>query len=89
MSLDYDIYLREHKDNVAKGFNWIEENLPKLIDNTISYRGYICVAHDSSKYDEDEYDAYDNYFYGNNKSSAVVNAFRLAWLNHIHKNPHH
>lgn len=89
MSLDYDIYLREHKNNVVKGFYWIREHLPNLINSDVNYELYICEMHDSSKNDMDEYKSYDDYFYGNNKSSAVVNAFRLAWLNHIHRNPHH
>lgn len=45
-------------------------------------------AHDQSKYDKEEYDAYDKYFYGN-RSYEVVQNFNYAWLQHIHKNPHH
>ena len=45
-------------------------------------------AHDQSKYDKEEYDAYDAYFYGN-RSYEVVQNFNYAWLQHIHKNPHH
>lgn len=36
-----------------------------------------------------EYDAYDRYFYSNNRSYHVVETFRFAWLRHIHHNPHH
>ena len=78
-----------HKNNVAKGFYWIREHLPNLINSDVNYECYICEMHDSSKNDMDEYKPYDDYFYGNNKSSAVVNAFRVAWLNHIHRNSHH
>ena len=39
--------------------------------------------------DPEEYDAYDKYFYGRNKSYAVVQDFNKAWLHHIHHNPHH
>jgi hypothetical protein len=45
-------------------------------------------AHDLSKYTEEEYDPYDNYFYGN-KTEKVKREFDYAWLNHIHQNPHH
>ena len=45
-------------------------------------------AHDQSKYDNEEQDAYDKYFYGN-RSYEVVQNFNYAWLQHIHKNPHH
>ncbi len=37
----------------------------------------------------DEYEAYDAYFYGGNRSHAIVEAFNRAWLLHIHRNPHH
>jgi hypothetical protein len=46
-------------------------------------------VHDNSKMSIEEYKSYDAYFYGNNRSHAVVNAFNLAWLHHIHNNPHH
>lgn len=44
--------------------------------------------HDASKYDREEYEAYDAYFYGN-QSYEVVEDFKYAWLHHIHNNPHH
>ena len=49
----------------------------------------LAAEHDKSKNDPEEYDAYDNYFYGRNRSCAVVEYFNKAWLRHIHKNPHH
>ena len=42
-----------------------------------------------SKDDEEEYNAYDAYFYGGNRSYQVVKDFNYAWLHHIHNNPHH
>lgn len=92
MSREYDIYLTEHKGNVAKGFHWIQENLPELLidDSTgFDYEHQICFAHDESKGRPDEYDAYDAYFYGGNRSYQVVQDFNYAWLNHLHRNPHH
>ena len=85
MSKEYDNYLVEHKENVRKGFDWIAANLPRLIQN---YNGEIS-RHDESKSNQDEYYAYDSYFYGGNKSYAVVHEFNKAWLTHIHRNPHH
>ena len=55
----------------------------------MDYDWQIGFGHDASKSTPDEYDAYDAYFYGNNKSYAVVKAFNYAWLHHIHSNPHH
>ena len=91
MSREYDLYLEQHKGNVAKGFHWIQEYLPELIptNDGIDYEHQICFAHDASKSEADEYKAYDAYFYGGNRSYAVVREFNYAWLRHIHRNPHH
>lgn len=91
MSREYDNYLREHKTNVLKGFRWIRENLPDLLigldEGDLEWQ--IGMAHDTSKTDPEEYDAYNAYFYGGNRSYQVVQDFNYAWLHHIHNNPHH
>lgn len=89
MSYQYDQYLVQHKANVKKGLDWIQENLPDLIKGTDNIKWLIEFAHDQSKSEPDEYTAYDEYFYGGNRSFAVVQAFNKAWLSHIHRNPHH
>ena len=90
MSWEYDLYLQEHKENVVKGFEWIRENLPELLkDDYGALEHQIRFGHDNSKTKLDEYVAYDKYFYGGNRSYAVVNEFNYAWLRHIHRNPHH
>lgn len=87
MSAQYDIYLQQHRNNVHKGFKWIQENLPELLVDGVAWQTEF--AHDTSKNEPDEYEAYDRYFYGNNKSYQVVQDYRRAWLLHIHRNPHH
>ena len=89
MSLQYDNYLEQHKANVAKGFEWINDNLPDLIKDSSDASWQIIFNHDASKSEPDEYNAYDAYFYGRNRSYAVVQEFNEAWLRHIHRNPHH
>jgi hypothetical protein len=74
---------------VFKGFEWIEKNLPEIIRDVPNVRWQLQHNHDASKNDPEEYAPYDAYFYGNNRSSYVVQNFREAWLRHIHKNPHH
>lgn len=87
MSAQYDLYLQQHRNNVYKGFRWIQENLPELLVDGVAWQTEF--AHDTSKNEPDEYEAYDRYFYGNNKSYQVVQEYRRAWLLHIHRNPHH
>ena len=89
MSYQYDQYLTNHKANVKKGFEWIRDNIPELIKSEFDLEHQISFAHDHSKTEQDEYDAYDAYFYGGNKSYTVVQNFNKAWLLHIHRNPHH
>ena len=90
MSRQYNEYLEKHKNGVKKAFEWIRNNLPEvLINNESNYEWQICYNHDTSKTEMDEYFAYDNYFYGGNRSYQVVQDFNKAWLTHIHRNPHH
>lgn len=89
MSTEYDLYLKEHKTNVKKGFDWICENIPDVLKGDFDYEWQICLNHDHSKNEPDEYEAYDSYFYGGNRSYGVVQRFNQAWLLHIHRNPHH
>lgn len=89
MSVQYDLYLRKHKQHVKKGYDWLQTNLPNLFEGKPDSSWQTEFEHDSSKSNPDEYEAYDAYFYGGNRSHAVVEAFRRAWLLHIHRNPHH
>lgn len=92
MSQRYDDYIQEHRENVAKAFRWLKENAPEAFpDPFVQARCDVGCQwyHDESKNTMEEYDAYDAYFYGGNRSYKVVNDFNLAWLHHIHKNKHH
>ena len=90
MSVQYDEYLENHKSNVKKAFTWMAKNLPEILDvvhDDLEWQ--ICFGHDASKYKKDEYEAYDAYFYGGNRSYQVMYNFRKAFNIHIHRNPHH
>lgn len=89
MSNEYDLYLEQHKSNVAKGFKWLTENFPEVVNSENNLEWQICINHDHSKTEQDEYEAYDRYFYGGNRSYSVMQEFNYAWLRHIHRNPHH
>ena len=104
MSREYDLYLIEHIGNVQKGWDWMRTNLLPEIDQWIAqqypdnpvidiyYIQNLVTEHDRSKYDREEYNAYDMYFYGPTairKSFEATKRFDAAFLRHIHKNPHH
>lgn len=85
MSYLYDEYLHDHIEGVQKAYGWLMEH--RLIPADAFVQD--ISEHDASKRDPKEYDAYDKYFYGGNKSFQVVRDFKYAWLHHIHHNPHH
>lgn len=88
MSIYYDKYLTQHMENVWRAYQWIRDNLPEVL-NGEDYSVQIGGGHDSSKYSNEEYEAYDKYFYGKEKTDEVKQNFKYAWLHHIHENPHH
>ena len=94
MGLKYDEYLRNHVLCVEYGLNWILSNvdvdilqiiLPKLRRDKLFDQ---IVNHDFSKNSDFEYNAYDEYFYGD-RTPEVERNFDYAWLHHLHNNPHH
>lgn len=93
MSTEYNNYLNEHIANVNKALIWMADNLSiselGLNHNALSQAIDEAHHHDESKYSNQEYGAYDAYFYGGNRSFKVVQEFNYAWLHHIHHNPHH
>lgn len=89
MSKEYDDYLKKHVANVRVGFEWLRKHLPELFEDEPANLMISIACHDLSKYNSEEYYAYDNYFYGNNRSYEVVESFKYAWLEHIHNNCHH
>lgn len=91
MSEKYDNYIKEHIGNVEKGYKWMKNHLPKeIFDGVTENDEWNIGVHDLSKYGKEEYDAYDEYFYGSNKDDVrVKERFNKAWLHHIHNNPHH
>lgn len=92
MSQQYDNYLFNHRYNLQLAFAWFKEHLPELFarfDDGVDIEHQIIMGHDNSKDTKEEYAAYDRYWYGGNKSFAVVHEYDIAWLHHIHNNPHH
>ena len=83
MSAEYNTYIIEHVDNVKKAYFWLKDH--NIIKEDILDQ---LNLHDASKYTDEEYKAYDLYFYGT-KTEKVKNDFDYAWLHHIHENQHH
>lgn len=104
MSIEYDQYIAEHREAVAKAWDWMKTNLlteidpwiretyPESFDPIDIYAvDELVFDHDVSKNRPEEYYPYDDYFYlkKDNRSHEVVERFNKAFLLHMHANPHH
>lgn len=98
MSKPYDEYLEDHIENVKKAFNWMIDqgvlDFLDLNDDEIEKYSKVIYNHDNTKYWADEYEAYDRYFYpdeyeDNPPFLQRVEEYQRAWLEHMHRNPHH
>lgn len=95
MSAEYDIYLHEHRNNVKKACLWLTNNIKIPLEFVPDYYSEDILlkmvdAHDVSKFDPFEYDAYAEYFYGKKPTNEYVKReFDYAWLHHIRHNKHH
>lgn len=82
MSREYDEYLTKH-------IQAVKACMLMLCDED------ELENHDSSKFSEDEYYAYDIYFYPDENGmydsdkEAAERLFEYAWLHHQNTNPHH
>ena len=84
---EYKKYIIEHKDRVSQFAGWLKENLPEVFNNVdISAFDEIIQEHDESKFSEEEFEAYAQYFYGNKKNNFE---FEEAWKHHWMHNEHH
>lgn len=91
MSIEYDLYLNEHKMNTMRAFDWLCKNVfiySYFMNSSVLKASRNIVKHDESKYSIEEYQPYDEHFYGDHPE-FWEDEFNLAWLHHIHHNPHH
>ncbi len=72
----YEKYVREHISAVQQMGDYLGVSPAQI------------QIHDLSKWSDEEYLPYANYFYGD-ESVKNKDVFNRAWLHHIHNNPHH
>ena len=68
MSFQYDQYLARHRANVKRVFDWLSENLPGLMTNTLTAGWNTEFDHEQSKTEPKEYKDNDAYLFGKNRS---------------------
>ena len=90
MSKEYDDYLVEHKAALKACLELLASEPTPIRGLTPFKIDKIFELHDASKFTKYEYDGYDCYFYGvKDERPEVQEKFDMAWLHHIHSNPHH
>lgn len=94
-NITYEAYLKEHITNVNRAYQWLKKrHVIDAVELMSMNENDQIMCHDITKWEEEEYDAYSDYFYGKEGKDeddiAVIDgAFDYAWLHHIHRNPHH
>jgi hypothetical protein len=87
---EYKNYIIAHKERVAQFADWLKENLPELFDNIdLDLFNEMIEEHDESKFSEEEFEAYAQHFYGENKNKKNDFEFDQAWKHHWTHNEHH
>ena len=87
---EYTQYVIQHKNNVIKGFNFIKQYVPEMLEDCdIGKLNGLIGRHDASKYSTDEFVPYAHFFYGNGRTQEVRDNFKKAWQHHWKNNPHH
>ena len=95
MIIKYDAYLKTHRECVNHAISFFLNRLDKtklddILPTLNTYELMINVCrHDASKNSQEEYNAYDDYFYADKRTPEILQAFDYAWLHHLHNNPHH
>ena len=85
----YDYYLKNHIENVRKAYELLKVMDLNLSKDEYDEARYLIDNHDQSKFTAEEYFAYLEYFYGEEKTKEVQSDFDYAWLHHQHNNKHH
>lgn len=86
----YEEYLESHIKSVEKAYTLLWQSIKKmgLSDEEFQLLESNIKSHDKSKFTEEEFVPYSNYFYGD-KTEEVVKEFKAAAIIHEKRNPHH
>ena len=108
-SNEYVNYILEHVNNVKTAYNTLFKNKVYDISDICSQEEYECsinlldagqgiIAHDDSKFSDEEFYGYRRKFYPTSEESAITDLdtvnrinedYEAAWKHHYTHNPHH
>ena len=82
----YIASIKEHKENLYKGYRWFQANLPEVIDNLSPGFAARLRAHDNSKSSDAEFEPYVDKFIRGKKNA---DGYEDALDHHFKYNKHH
>lgn len=86
---EYISYINEHRRNVLAACMQYDVALCKALNISIHSLTANILEHDKSKFSEEEFNAYRNYFHPCSGEEKDEEAFNKAWEHHYSNNPHH
>lgn len=89
---EYKDYIEEHIKNTKKAWDLVQPKLKgefALSEKTKNTVETLIKSHDASKYSEEEFEPYRQYFYPENDKEKNREIFDKAWQHHYGTNKHH
>lgn len=86
---EYRNYIFEHIENVKKAFYKYGELLCNELNLDFIEMENQIAEHDDSKWSDEEFDLYRKKFFPVDGETISDYEYNVAWLHHIHNNPHH
>lgn len=85
----YTIYINEHINNVKYIWKKVEKSLKIYDQSKILTINNLIETHDKSKFNDNEFKGYCQYFYPTEDYEKREKCFQYSWNVHQKKNPHH
>lgn len=86
---EYEDYINEHISNVKVAYMQYGDKLCKALNISPIVLLRNVNAHDKSKWSEEEFDAYRQYFHPCSDETPNKEWFNMGWVHHQNNNPHH
>lgn len=86
----YKQYVLTHKERVKKFSIWLQRNLPEIFNSIdINVFNELINEHDDSKFSEEEFEPYANFWYNDSDHYDYDPEYEAAWEHHWMNNEHH
>lgn len=86
---EYHKYIHEHILNVSRAYNKYADILCKKLNISKYSLGIMIYNHDRSKYSEEEFSGYRQWFFPCSDETKNKEWFDQAWEHHYKNNSHH